>query len=239
MRFTLEASPGELPRKRDALIKALVDEFGRIDPDLAESLEKALPPREPELKFRVLQELKAKTVAEYERLTKRMLADIGKVLDRSVSGTSAEGNLSKAFGVGPPPKDPEEDEEEEGEPEEPLEPGDYDPKTDEIVPEPEEEDEDEEEEKSLKDEKPEGFISAGKASLYVPDRIQKANSPQSEPLEYDHTKPVADRDEKGYQRIKAILKRKGYKEADFARGGSLYGYSTNQLLDLVREQKAS
>lgn len=235
MRFRLEASPGELPQKRDALIKALVDEFGRLDPDLAESLEKALPPREPELKFRVLQELRDKTVTEYERLTKRMLTDIGKVLDRSLTGATAGGALAKAFGVGPPPKDPEE-EEEEGEPEEPLEPGDYDPKTDEIVPEPEEEEEEEEGEKSLKDEKPPGFIYAGKSSLYVPESIQKATSSQSEPLKYDHTKPVADRDEKGYERIKSILKRKGYTEADSCRGGRLYGLSTNQLLDMLREQ---
>ena len=210
MRFRLDAQPGELPRKRDALVKALVDEFGRLDPDLAENLEKALPPREPELKYRVLQELRNQTVDEYEKMLKRMLAEVGKVLDRTLTGAS--GGLSKAFGVGPPPKDPEE-EEEEGEPEEELEPGDYDPKTDEIVPEPEEDEEDEESEKS--------------------------QVPQSDPLAYDHTKPVADRDERGYQRIKSILKKRGYKDADFEPGGQLYGYSVNQLLDMVREQKAS
>lgn len=220
MRFRLDAQPGELPRKRDALVKALVDEFGRLDPDLAENLEKALPPREPELKYRVLQELRNQTVDEYEKMLKRMLAEVGKVLDRTLTGAS--GGLSKAFGVPPPQKDPEE-EEEEGEPEEELEPGDYDPKTDEIVPEPEEEDEEEEEA-----EKSEGFSS-----------FDKAQVPQSDPLAYDHTKPVADRDERGYQRIQSILKKRGYKDADFEPGGQLYGYSVNQLLDMVREQKAS
>jgi hypothetical protein len=220
MRFRLEAKPGELAQKRDALVKALVDEFGRLDPDLAESLEKALPPKESELKFRVLQELRSQFLEEYERQTKLMLAEIGKVLDRTMTG-AAGGALSKAFGIGPPPKDPE-DYEEEGEEEEPLEPGDYDPKTDTIVPEPEEEEEEEEEEKSM------GFSS-----------FDKAEVPQSDPLDYDYTKPVADRDEKGYQRIKAVLKRRGYKDADFELGGQLYGFSTNQLLDMVREQKAS
>jgi hypothetical protein len=90
-------------------------------------------------------------------MLKRMLKDIGKVLDQSVSGASFQKSEIVKGGTGlPPPEPPEEDED--AEPEEPLEPGDYDPKTDEIVPEPEEKDEDEE--KSL----------------------EKATAPQAEPL---------------------------------------------------------
>lgn len=51
---------------------------------------------------------------------------------------------------------------------------------------------------------------------------------------YDHTKPVADHDDIAYRRVKEVLKRKGYVDSDFEDGGPLYGYSTNQLLKLIR-----
>lgn len=226
MRLHLEATPAELWTKGTALVEELVKAFATTNPDLAEALEKALPPKEQDLKYPALRGLKAITTKEYESMLKRMLADIGKVLDQTISGTSSgfvkalEGEMQSAGEhvehlikqLGPPPKD--EDEEEEGEPEEELEPGDYDPKTDEIVPEPEEEEEEEEE--------------TEKALL----------APQAEPV-HDFTKPIADKDSRAYERVKNVLKNHGYNDADFEEGGELYGKSVNELIDLVREKKAS
>jgi hypothetical protein len=144
MRLQLTATPEELEEKGPDLIKALAQRLDAYDPDLSDALIKAAKVRDPKsdladdnLQFRVLREIKEQTTREYKRQLRGMLEDIGEVLD----GRS----LRKAFGDPPEEKEPGEDEDEE-----PLEPGDYDPKTDEIVPEPEEEeDEDEDEEKSV------------------------------------------------------------------------------------------
>ena len=144
MRLQLEATPAELHEKGEALLGELAKAFSGIDSDLAEALEKALPAKEQELKYPALRGMKKIADDEYERTLKKMLAAIGKILDQSVSAPSV--SLTKAFGMDPPEKE-EPELGTEGEAEEELEPGDYDPKADEIVPEPEE-DEDEEE-KSL------------------------------------------------------------------------------------------
>ena len=221
MRLQLEATPAELWTKGSALLEELAKAFADINPDLAEALEKALPPKEQDLKFRALQGLKAVTTEEYDRMLKRMLGDIGKVLDKSVSGNQFVKALQEEMQsagehvehlikqLGPPEKDEDEEPEED---EEPLEPGDYDPKTDEIVPEPEEEEEEEEE-------------------------TEKADASQSEPVQ-DFTKPIADKDARAYERVKKVLIGRGYTEADFQKDGPLYGYSVNELIDLVREKKA-
>ena len=220
MRLQLEATPAELWSKGNALLEELAKAFADINPDLAEALEKALPPKEQDLKYPALRGLKAVTGQEYDRMLKRMLADIGKVLDKSVSGNQFVKALQEEMAsagehvehlikqLGPPEKDEDEEPEEA---EEPLEPGDYDPKTDEIVPEPEEEEEEE---------------------------TEKADSSQSEPLKYDFTKPIADKDARAYERVKRVLIGRGYVEADFEEGGVLYGQSVNDLIDLVREKKA-
>lgn len=93
MRLHLEATPEELGTKADELIKALVDEFHVADPDFAERLEKALPPKEPSLKYPVLRELHKQTSDAYNQMLKDMLGAIGEVLDQSVAGP-----LKKAFG---------------------------------------------------------------------------------------------------------------------------------------------
>ena len=207
MRFHLEATPSELWTKGEALLAELAKAFSGINPDLAEVLEKALPPKEQDLKYPALRGLKAITTKEYEATLKRMLADVGKVLDQSVSGTSAGSTvLTKAE-----PFKKQEDEEE------PLEPGDVDPETGDLIPEPEEEEEEEEEEEKS---------------------LDKADSSQSEPLQHDFTKPIADKDNRAYERVKKVLKNYGYSDADFEDGGELYGMSVNELIDLVREKKA-
>ncbi len=86
MKFHLEADPGELEDKGESLIAELVKAFIPVAPDLAERLEKALPRKEPQLKFPVLRELHTRTSVAYQRQVKKMLAAIGEVLDRSVTG---------------------------------------------------------------------------------------------------------------------------------------------------------
>jgi len=420
VRLQLEATPIELFEKGEALVRELADAFSGMNPDLAESLEKALPPKESELKYAALRGLKGRTDKEYDRMIQKMLREIGKVLDLSVTGTS----IQKAF-TGLEPEKEEEELGTEGEAEEELEPGDYDSKNDEIVPEPE--DDDDEEEKSLEKAgpfmgprggkwadaqhtipwkepsiashrvaaitslpegvgsrilktmqavgerfpelsdvrvelsewmrgtdvlaskshaavglNPEMWTSAGKlgafekewkgmlvdpsvegvvihemghvlatralrllgadaynailskhlsdlnniasteatsvygqentaefeAEAFVSlfhDRAEMgpfseealqfaksfwadmlaairnhslSKSLQSEPVQ-DFTKPIADQDERAYERMKSVLKNKGYNASDFEEGGPLYGYSVNELIELVRGKKAS
>lgn len=158
MRVRLETTVEELEQRGEDLIRALADQLEPFAPGLSEQLIKAV--RNPKsdaddnLQFPALQGMKDVTTAEYERQLAGMLADISKVLDGRT--------LRKAFGDA---GGEDEEEEDEGEPEEPLEPGDYDPKTDSIVPEPEDEEEEEEgeeEEKSMR------HVTAGKAGIYIP-----------------------------------------------------------------------
>lgn len=143
MQFRLDATPDELEEKSGKLVEELSDLFRAVSPELSELLEKALPPKEQELKYPVLRALQKKTQDLYAKHMKDMLAVIGKVLDASV-------------------------------------------------------------EKSL---------------------------------EYDHTKPIAEKDAVAYKRVKQVLVRLGWDESDFEPGGPLYGWSVNQLLDLAREKK--
>lgn len=208
MKFRLEATPAELWQKGTALVEELVKAFSGLNPDLAERLEKALPPKEQELKYPVLQGLRAITTKEYEATVKRMLGEIGKVLDQSLRGPTG-GELQKAFGE-QEEKDPGAEEEEK------PEPGDVDPETGDLIP---EEDEEEEE---------------GEAEEGEEKSLEKAELPQSEPLQHDFTAKIAEKDARAYARVKRVLTGRGYTEADFEQGGVLYGYSVNQLIDLVR-----
>lgn len=141
MKFRLDATPEELEEKSEKLIKTLSDVFRSAVPDLSESLEKALPPKEQELKYPVLRDLLQQTTDIYEQHMQDMLKAIGKVLDGSVKKS------------------------------------------------------------------------------------------------YDHTKDVAIKDGKAYDRVKRILEEMGYVETDFLEGGSLYGKSTNELIALAQEQR--
>jgi valyl-tRNA synthetase len=53
----------------------------------------------------------------------------------------------------------------------------------------------------------------------------------------DYTNEIVARDEKSYEQAKNEVKKYGYTDADFEIGGYLYGYSTNQLIDLAIEKK--
>jgi hypothetical protein len=330
MKLHLEATPAELWQKGTMLVEELVKTFSGVNEELAEALEKALPPKEQELKYPVLQKLKAITTKEYEATLKRMLADIGKVLDQSVKAPSVV--LEKSGKL----------EKQEGEEEDKLEPGDVDPETGELIPEEDEEDEEgeegEEEEKALKKAAPGGVertykvrghpevidqldalllianklgswgasrtitlsvdgdgshflevegteselnkdslnehidkdeIRAGAVELrkallteaevrerakafmkawkkvkadfdkhtYPVPYIEKADASQTEPLKVDFTQAVAEKDGRAYARVKRVLIGRGRSEADFEEGGDLYGYSVNQLIDLVREER--
>ena len=81
MRLQISATPQELRAKRSQLIKALIDQVTAIDPELAEQLEKALPRKEPELKYKVLQQLKQKTTSRYQKTLIDMVSDIEDVLE--------------------------------------------------------------------------------------------------------------------------------------------------------------
>lgn len=82
MRLRLETTPAELSAKGDALVKALSDALRPADPELAERLAKALPPREHDLKYPALQEIHGRMAREYGAMQSRMLRDIGRVLER-------------------------------------------------------------------------------------------------------------------------------------------------------------
>jgi hypothetical protein len=132
MRLFLEATPEEYTERRQDLIKAMVRQFGEFDDELAELLEKALPHKEPSLKYKVLQQMFTATRKEYEARAGLMIKDIMEVLNRSTEVTY----LKKAEGEEPEEyKTPEQIEEE----------SEYDPESGEPI-EQEEEDEEFEEE---------------------------------------------------------------------------------------------
>jgi len=77
-----------------------------------------------------------------------------------------------------------------------------------------------------------------KKSMDLKKAMDEAASELEEPV-YDHTQPLVEKDEKAYNRVKAILKKRGYQDSDFERGGKLFGMSTNELIDLARDNDAT
>lgn len=63
--------------------------------------------------------------------------------------------------------------------------------------------------------------------LLAEDTLQKAD--------FDHTKEIADADGMLYERVKKLAMRREYTARDFDVGGVLYGWSTNEILDLLRD----
>jgi len=96
MRLQLEATPQELNEKGDELIKALVRELYPTSPELAENLEKALPKKEPVLKYRALRDIHKITKEEYEKTLERMHLDISRVLSEAANGPSTGITLEKS-----------------------------------------------------------------------------------------------------------------------------------------------
>ena len=56
-------------------------------------------------------------------------------------------------------------------------------------------------------------------------------------LSPDYSQAIVAKEEKTYEQIKADLIARGYVETDFEPGGPLYGYSTNELIDLARDKR--
>jgi hypothetical protein len=55
----------------------------------------------------------------------------------------------------------------------------------------------------------------------------------------DYTQKLVAKEDESYEEIKEELKKYGYVDSDFDKGGVLFGYSTNQLIDLAREKRDS
>lgn len=131
MRFSLECDEQELLEKGEQLLHELAEAIEPFNRELGETLHKALPHKEANLKYKVLQQIHDRERKEYERLMKLMVKDIGKVL---------EGNLEKAFIAEAGEAGGEAEDEDK------LEPGDVDPQTGDLVPDPEDEEDEEDEE---------------------------------------------------------------------------------------------
>lgn len=56
-------------------------------------------------------------------------------------------------------------------------------------------------------------------------------------LSPDYAQKIVDKEEKSYEQIKSELITMGYEPSDFDEGGPLFGYSTNQLIDLARDKR--
>jgi len=96
MRVRLEATPQELSEKGEELIKALAHELYPVSPELAETLEKALPEKEPALKYKALRDIHKITKDEYEKTLERIHLDIAKVLAEAVENTSVGQPITKS-----------------------------------------------------------------------------------------------------------------------------------------------
>lgn len=96
MKLKITATPNELAEKSEQLVRQVSALLRYANPELSESLEKALPTKEPVLKYPVLQELLQITQDSYEKHLKLMLDEIGKVLDESIDKSLEPGDLAKA-----------------------------------------------------------------------------------------------------------------------------------------------
>jgi len=66
-------------------------------------------------------------------------------------------------------------------------------------------------------------------------KLIKSEQPEDETeAVVDHINKLTGGEERAYRRVKSALIRKGYLESDFDQGGALYGWSTNELIDLAR-----
>jgi hypothetical protein len=104
MKFILETNQHEYGQKRDAFIEALQKNLSGLDDELVTILRKALPTKEPGLKYPVLQELHRVTKNGYEQTVTDMLVAINAVLTDSMKKS-----LDKAEGDEPPEYVPEEE----------------------------------------------------------------------------------------------------------------------------------
>lgn len=104
MQFDLRAGPGELARKGAQLVEALIKAFAFEAPALAQALEKALPAKEPVLKYKVLQDLHEREGKAYKAMLEAMNREVLAVLQekpevrKSLVEEDSEEALLKAMG---------------------------------------------------------------------------------------------------------------------------------------------
>lgn len=94
MRVRLEATPDELREKGPLLVETLARSVRHANPELAAALSKAIAPETVTLRHRALQELKERTDAAYKAQMKKMVTEIGAVLDGGVVSKSLESETS-------------------------------------------------------------------------------------------------------------------------------------------------
>mgnify|MGYP001815580987 CR=1 FL=1 len=82
MKLHIEGTPEEFADKSETLTKAFIDSLREHSPELAESLEKALPKPQVKLRNKMMQELHERTRTEYRRVCERIVKDVGKVLEK-------------------------------------------------------------------------------------------------------------------------------------------------------------
>ena len=83
MKISIEATQDELSAKSEELVRSISALLSESNPDLSESLEKSIPPKEKDLKFPVLRELQKQTNELYREQMSAMLKDISSVLDEA------------------------------------------------------------------------------------------------------------------------------------------------------------
>jgi hypothetical protein len=102
MRLELQASPEEIREKSGQLLERLGEMLSSEVPEIAEMLEKALPKKEQELKYPVLQELAARTRELYAHQLDLMLQEIADVVIGGIGAAEEEGEpFGKALFIGP------------------------------------------------------------------------------------------------------------------------------------------
>ena len=101
MRLELRASPDEIREKSGQLLERLGEMLSSEAPEISEMLEKALPQKERELKYPVLQELAARTRELYAHQMDLMIQEIGDTVIPGI-GQEEEGEpLGKGLYIGP------------------------------------------------------------------------------------------------------------------------------------------
>jgi hypothetical protein len=96
MRLELQATPEEIREKSGQLLERLGELLGDGIPEFTDALEKALPAKEPALKYPVLRELAVRTRDLYQGQIEKMLREISEVINESVAfQKSGEEDLEK------------------------------------------------------------------------------------------------------------------------------------------------
>jgi hypothetical protein len=85
VRLRLEAEPGEIPQKRDELLKALSGQVMADDPELADMLFKAMRPPDRESRHQALRDLQRMLREGYAKEMQGAVKKIGAILQEAAS----------------------------------------------------------------------------------------------------------------------------------------------------------